>query len=205
MKQVSPNNLLVERDKPEFFIPENSIISNKSMIECPEGAQIATFGMGCFWGVERLFWQQKGVISTSAGYCGGHTKYPTYKEVCTGDTGHAEVVRIFFNPEVISYRELLKLFWENHNPTQGMRQGGDIGTQYRSVIFTYNDSQLQQAEASKIEYANVLKENGHLNPITTEIKPMMEYYFAEEYHQQYLEKNPEGYCGLGGIEGCRID
>ena len=155
------------------------------------------FGLGCFWGAERKFWQTPGVISTHVGYAAGFTPNPTYKEVCTGDTGHNEVVRVIFDPAVISYEGLLRVFWENHDPTQGMRQGNDIGTQYRSAIYTTSDAQMKAALASKEAYNKALNASRY-GSITTEIKPAGEFYFAEDYHQQYLAKNPAGYCGLGG-------
>ncbi|XP_030578231.1 mitochondrial peptide methionine sulfoxide reductase isoform X2 [Archocentrus centrarchus] len=158
---------------------------------------MAMFGMGCFWGAEGKFWRQKGVYSTQVGYSGGYTPNPTYKEVCTGKTGHTEVVRVVFHPEQISFAGLLKVFWESHNPTQGMRQGNDIGTSYRSAIYTYTKEQLEEALASKEQYQKVLTEGGH-GSITTEIAEAKPFYYAEDYHQQYLSKNPNGYCGLGG-------
>jgi peptide-methionine (S)-S-oxide reductase len=157
----------------------------------------ALFGIGCFWGAERRFWQADGVYSTAVGYAGGYTQNPTYEEVCTGRTGHAEVVRVVFDPALVSYGELLRLFWESHDPTQGMRQGNDIGTQYRSAIFATSDSQLAEAGRSKIAYQAALRHAGH-GPITTELMIAPEFYYAEEYHQQYLAKNPNGYCGIGG-------
>jgi len=159
----------------------------------PEGSEIATFAMGCFWGAEKLFWQTPGVISTSSGYAGGHTPNPTYEEVCTGKTGHAEAVQIVFDPSRISYEELLKLFWEGHDPTQGMRQGNDRGTQYRSAIFTHTDAQRASADASRQMYQRELARAG-FGEITTEIGDAPTYYFAEDYHQQYLAKVPNGYC-----------
>ena len=155
------------------------------------------FGMGCFWGAERKFWQAPGVYSTAVGYAGGYTPNPTYEEVCTGRTGHAEVVRAYFDPSQTSYEVMLKLFWECHDPTQGMRQGNDIGTQYRSAIFWYSEGQRCAAEASRSAYEERLLGAGH-GRITTEILPAPEFYYAEDYHQQYLAKNPGGYCGLGG-------
>jgi peptide-methionine (S)-S-oxide reductase len=163
----------------------------------PENTQTAVFAMGCFWGAERKFWQAPGVYSTMVGYAGGLTPNPTYREVCSGLTGHTEVVRVIFDPSAISYEALLKLFWENHDPTQGMRQGGDIGTQYRSAIYAYGDAQLRAAQASREAFQKVLREGG-FGEITTEIILAPEFYYAEEYHQQYLAKNPDGYCGLGG-------
>jgi peptide-methionine (S)-S-oxide reductase len=163
----------------------------------PAGTEIAEFGMGCFWGAERLFWKTPGVVSTSVGYAGGITPNPTYKEVCTGLTGHVEVVRVVFDPKLISYSDLLRLFWEEHDPTQGMRQGGDQGTQYRSAILTHGEEQAREAEASRVVFGARLKAAG-LGTTTTEIRPAPEFYFAEEYHQQYLHKIPDGYCGLQG-------
>jgi peptide-methionine (S)-S-oxide reductase len=153
--------------------------------------------MGCFWGAERLVWQTPGVVSTSVGYAGGHTPNPTYQETCSGRTGHAEVVRVVFDPARISYEELLRLFWEGHDPTQGMRQGNDVGTQYRSAIYTHGEEQRAQAEASAVVYQKALAQAGR-GEITTEIREAPDYFYAEEYHQQYLAKNPGGYCGLGG-------
>ena len=163
----------------------------------PPGTELALFGMGCFWGAERKFWETKGVIATAAGYAGGSTPNPTYREVCSGQTGHTEVVRVAFDPEVIRYTDLLRLFWENHDPTQGMRQGNDTGTQYRSAIYAYGEAQAQAAEASRVAYQQVLKDAGY-GAITTEVRAAPEFYFAEDYHQQYLAKNPGGYCGIGG-------
>jgi peptide-methionine (S)-S-oxide reductase len=163
----------------------------------PEGMEKAMFGMGCFWGAERKFWQLQGVYSTSVGYAAGITPNPTYQEVCTGMTGHNEVVLVVFDPQVISYSELLKVFWESHNPTQGMRQGNDAGTQYRSGVYVYSQSQKQAAQTSQQMYQQALKGAGY-GEITTEILDAPEFYYAEDYHQQYLAKNPGGYCGLGG-------
>ncbi len=161
------------------------------------GKELAMFAMGCFWGAERKFWELQGVYSTAVGYAGGSTPNPTYREVCSGMTGHAEVVRVAFDPKIVSYEKLLKAFWENHDPTQGMRQGNDVGTQYRSAIYWYNQGQRKATEASRDEYQRVLRNAGYGN-ITTELREAPEFYYAEDYHQQYLEKNPEGYCGLGG-------
>jgi peptide-methionine (S)-S-oxide reductase len=158
---------------------------------------MAIFGMGCFWGAERKFWQTKGVYSTAVGYGGGYTANPTYQEVCSGGTGHAEVVRVVYDPKVVSFETLLGLFWENHDPTQGMRQGNDVGTQYRSVIYYFDDKQKQAIETSLRDYQARLAAAGY-GPIQTEIKPAPPFYFAEAYHQQYLAKNPGGYCGIGG-------
>ena len=163
----------------------------------PEGFELAQFGMGCFWGVERVFWQLPGVWVTAAGYSGGLTPNPTYEEVCSGRTGHAETVLVVYNPKEISYEQMLKTFWENHDPTQGMRQGNDIGTQYRSAIYWYDDAQREAAERSAKAYGEALKARG-LGEVTTELAPAPEFYFAEDYHQGYLAKNPGGYCGISG-------
>jgi peptide-methionine (S)-S-oxide reductase len=164
----------------------------------PAGLQQAVFGLGCFWGAERQFWQLRdGIYATAVGYAGGYTPNPTYEEVCSGRTGHTEAVLVVFDPNSVSYDRLLKTFWESHNPTQGMRQGNDVGTQYRSAIYTFDDAQRQAADASKAAYQKALKAKG-LRAITTEMAPIREFYFAEDYHQQYLAKNPAGYCGLGG-------
>jgi peptide-methionine (S)-S-oxide reductase len=163
----------------------------------PAGFEEAVFGLGCFWGAERKFWQTPGVWTTAAGYAGGVTPNPTYEEVCTGRTGHTEVVRVIFDPAQVSYEQLLKVFFENHDPTQGMRQGGDIGTQYRSAIYATSAAQKRAAETSLKGYGDKLRAAGY-GPITTEIRDAPEFYYAEDYHQQYLAKNPNGYCGLGG-------
>lgn len=182
-------------------VPERHFVNgNRMMPPFPAGLELAMFGMGCFWGAERLFWERPGVYSTAAGYAGGTTPNPSYQEVCTGLTGHAEVVRIVFDAKQIAYGDLLRTFWESHDPTQGMRQGGDIGTQYRSAIYAIDDRQLQQAKASKAAYQDALDAAGHGGRITTEIATAPPFYYAEEYHQQYLHKNPGGYCGLGGCE-----
>jgi len=163
----------------------------------PAGIERAVFGMGCFWGAERKFWQVPGVYTTAVGYAGGLTPNPTYREVCGGRTGHAEVVLAVFDPTVVTYPELLRVFWEGHNPTQGMRQGNDVGTQYRSAIYCYGEGQRRAAEASRDAFQRVLRAAG-FGDVTTEIAPAPEFYYAEDYHQQYLAKNPDGYCGLGG-------
>lgn len=163
----------------------------------PDGAEKALFGLGCFWGAERKFWELPGVLVTAVGYAGGRTPNPTYEEVCSGQTGHTEAVLVVFDPQQISYETLLKTFWESHDPTQGMRQGNDVGTQYRSGIYTFSPAQHDAAMASKRAYEEALRGQG-LGPITTEIEPAPDFYFAEDYHQQYLAKNPGGYCGLGG-------
>ena len=169
----------------------------------PSDARIAMFGMGCFWGVERLYWELPGIWTTAVGYAGGRTPNPTYREVCTGMTGHNEVVRVVFHPSAISFESLLRVFWENHDPTQGMRQGNDIGTQYRSGIYTYGQTQLDSATESRDIYGGLLAKKG-LGQVTTEIVDAPEFYFAEDYHQQYLAKNPGGYCNIRGI-GVRME
>jgi peptide-methionine (S)-S-oxide reductase len=163
----------------------------------PDGLQRALFGMGCFWGAEKKFWSVPGVYSTAVGYAGGHTPNATYREVCTGMTGHNEVVLVVFDPKVVTYDDLLKVFWENHDPTQGMRQGNDVGTQYRSGIYYFDDAQRRAAERTRDAFQGRLKASGY-GAITTEIVPAPDFYYAEDYHQQYLAKNPDGYCGLGG-------
>ena len=163
----------------------------------PAGTETALFGLGCFWGAERKFWQTPGVVSTSVGYAGGHTPNPTYREVCSGMTGHTEAVRVVFDPRKVRYEDLLRVFWESHDPTQGMRQGNDVGTQYRSAIYWRDEEQRRAAEASRDAYQRALRAAGR-GEITTEIASAPEFYYAEEYHQQYLAKNPNGYCGLGG-------
>lgn len=167
----------------------------------PDGLEMAIFGLGCFWGAERKFWQQNGVFTTAVGYAAGITPNPTYEEVCSGKTGHNEVVLVVFDPKIISYEALLKVFWESHEPTQGMRQGNDVGTQYRSGIYVYSENQRKLAEASKDTYQQALTKAGYAK-ITTEILDAPEFYYAEAYHQQYLAKNPNGYCGLGGTKVC---
>lgn len=174
------------------YVNENLIVP-----PFPEELELAMFGLGCFWGAERKFWELKGVYSTAVGYAGGLTPNATYEEVCTGQTGHNEMVRVVFNPKFMSYENLLEVFWESHNPTQGMQQGNDVGTQYRSGIYTYSKEQKEIAERSKQEYQQALSAKGH-GVITTEIIEAPEFYYAEDYHQQYLAKNPGGYCGLGG-------
>ncbi|MDX6741717.1 peptide-methionine (S)-S-oxide reductase MsrA [Actinocorallia sp. A-T 12471] len=196
---VSPDKALPGRDTPVPVAPRHTVLDAPLAPPFPEGAEIAEFAMGCFWGAERVFWRTPGVISTSVGYEGGYTPNPTYEEVCSGRTGHTETVRVVFDPAEVSYETLLKVFWENHDPTQGMRQGNDVGTQYRSAIFTHSDAQAAAAKSSRDAYQQVLTTAG-LPDITTEITPAPAYYYAEDYHQQYLSdaKNPNGYCGLGG-------
>ena len=168
-------------------------------VNIPQHLQQAVFGLGCFWGAERLFWLRQGVYATAVGYAAGYTPNPSYEEVCTGLTGHNEVVLVIFDPNMISYRQLLKIFWEAHDPTQAMRQGNDIGTQYRSGIYTFSEQQISQAEETKNLYQRALTDRG-IGQITTEIMPVTEFYYAEDYHQQYLAKNPNGYCGLRGTD-----
>lgn len=175
----------------------HSIFDRPLSILPPEGMEHILFAMGCFWGAERLFWEKKGVYLTAVGYSGGELVNPSYEQVCGGNTGHAEVVSVIFDPSVISMEILLSLFWEGHNPTQGMRQGNDLGSQYRSAIYTFSARQLEMAEETKLQYQTKLTTAG-LAQITTEIRPAEAFYFAEDYHQQYLAKNPNGYCGLGG-------
>jgi peptide-methionine (S)-S-oxide reductase len=179
-------------------VPKSHFVNGAPLeLPFPEGTELALFALGCFWGAERKFWQTPGVVSTSVGYAGGFTPNPTYEEVCTGRTGHAEVVRVVFDPKRATYEDLLRVFWESHDPTQGMRQGKDVGTQYRSAIYTYGEGQRRKAAASREAYRQALARAGH-GGITTEIREAPEFYYAEEYHQQYLAKNPNGYCGLGG-------
>ncbi|WP_327088089.1 peptide-methionine (S)-S-oxide reductase MsrA [Nonomuraea sp. NBC_01738] len=177
--------------------PRHAVLDAPLAGPYPEGLEVADFGLGCFWGAERKFWQTPGVYTTAVGYQGGFTANPTYEEVCSGRTGHAEVVRVVFNPSLVSYEELLRVFWEAHDPTQGMRQGNDVGTQYRSAIYTHSAEQLKAALASRDAYQGVLAQAG-FGGISTEVVPAGEFFFAEEYHQQYLYKVPNGYCGIGG-------
>jgi peptide-methionine (S)-S-oxide reductase len=198
--------------KPEMPSPERALAGRADAIPVPanhfvhglplqppfpDGLETAMFGLGCFWGAERAFWPTDGVFTTAVGYAGGFTPNPSYQEVCSGDTGHNEVVLVVFDPAVVSYDALLKVFWEHHDPTQGMRQGNDVGTQYRSGIYTFSDEQQAAAERSRDAYQEVLRA-AHFDDITTEVRPALSFYYAEDYHQQYLAKNPGGYCGLGG-------
>lgn len=202
MQMVSADKALPGRNT-RMAVPEKHYVSQRVMLDennelaCPAGYQRALFGLGCFWGAEKKFWEQEGVYLTAVGYAAGMTPNPTYEEVCSGLTGHNEVVALVFDPERISYQELLALFWQSHNPTQGMRQGNDIGTQYRSGIYTFDDEQAALASESLQRYQKPLNQKG-FGPITTEIVAAPVFYFAEAYHQQYLAKNPGGYCGLGG-------
>lgn len=177
-------------------------VSQHSMTHVPDNMDVALFAMGCFWGVERLFWQQEGIYSTAAGYTGGYTPNPTYREVCSGLTDHAEAVRIVYDPAIISYDRLLQLFWENHDPAQGMRQGNDLGTQYRSAIYTLTAEQMKLAQASLERFQQAMRASGDSRAISTEIVQAGPFYYAEDEHQQYLHKNPDGYCGLAGIGLC---
>ena len=197
MRMPAPDEALPGRKERMPVAARHLVTGERMEPPFPEGSAIATFGMGCFWGAERKFWQTRGVRSTASGYAGGTTPNPTYREVCSGGTGHTEVVRVVYDPKVVSYEDLLKVFWENHDPTQGMRQGNDTGTQYRSAIYTSDDAQRAAAEASRDAYQQALSARG-LGHITTEIAPAGEFYYAEDYHQQYLQKNPDGYCGIGG-------
>lgn len=197
MRMVDPKDALPGRPEPLPTAETHFLSGLPLKSPVPEGMEEAMFGMGCFWGVERKFWQREGVWLTMVGYAGGYTPNPTYKETCTQLTGHNEVVRVIFDPAVVSYAELLKLFWENHDPTQGMRQGNDVGSTYRSGIYTYTPEQEAAARGSKTAYQQALTAAGR-GAITTEILPAPVFYFAEDYHQQYLAKNPDGYCGIGG-------
>ena len=193
-----PSQALPGRNTEMPITNKHFVTGNPIAPPFPANLQQALFGLGCFWGAERKFWQYSGVFSTAVGYSGGYTPNPTYDEVCTGLTGHNEVVKVIYDPALTSYAKLLQLFWTSHNPTQGMRQGNDIGTQYRSGIYTYSQEQLDEAIESKIHYQLLLTEAG-FNQITTEITPAGVFYYAEDYHQQYLAKEPMGYCGLGGL------
>ncbi|WP_066942248.1 peptide-methionine (S)-S-oxide reductase MsrA [Microtetraspora fusca] len=194
---VAPSEALPGRSEPMPVASRHLVLEAPLAPPYDEGLEIADFGLGCFWGAERKFWQTPGVVSTAVGYAGGYTPNPTYEEVCTGLTGHTEAVRVVFDPKRVSFEELLKVFWEAHDPTQGMRQGNDVGTQYRSAIYTHGAEQEKAALASRDAYQRVLNEAGY-GHITTEIAPAGPFYFAEDYHQQYLERNPGGYCGIGG-------
>jgi peptide-methionine (S)-S-oxide reductase len=198
-RMVTADEALPGRTNSMPVVEHHAVTGHRIVPPFPDGMRTAVFGMGCFWGAERLFWQTPGVYSTAVGYAGGYTPNPNYQEVCTGRTGHAEVVLVVFNPAQVSYPELLRVFWEGHDPTQGMRQGNDWGTQYRSAIYTTDADQAAEAEASRATYQQALTAAGR-GQITTEIAPLRNFYYAEDYHQQYLSdaKNPNGYCGLGG-------
>jgi peptide-methionine (S)-S-oxide reductase len=193
MRMPAPNEVLPGRPQAMPVPDRHAVLGTTLRPPYPAGSEIAEFGMGCFWGAEKLFWRTPGVISTSVGYASGFTPNPTYEEVCSGRTGHIEVVRVVYDPKLVSYGQLLKVFWEEHDPTQGMRQGGDKGTQYRSSILTHGEAQQREAEASRDAFQERLTAAGH-GTISTEIVPAPEFYFAEAYHQQYLDKNPNGYC-----------
>ena len=199
LSMPSPETALPGRDQAMSVAERHFVNGNPMNGEIPATYKMAMFGLGCFWGAERKFWQLNGVYVTAVGYAAGYTPNPSYQEVCTGQTGHNEVVRLVYDPEKITYRELLKCFWESHDPTQGMRQGNDRGTQYRSGIYCYDDEQLKLAKDTKLVYQNLLSQAGYPE-ITTEIIMAPEFYYAEDYHQQYLAKNPNGYCGLGGTQ-----
>jgi peptide-methionine (S)-S-oxide reductase len=193
----SPAEALPGRPEP-MPVPQTHFVNGSRIVPpFPEGMALADFGLGCFWGAEKAFWKLPGVYATAVGYQGGSTPNPTYREVCTGRTGHAEVVRVVYDPAKIRYEDLLRVFWESHDPTQGMQQGNDVGTQYRSAVYTHSDAQRRAAEATRDAYARELRDRG-FGQITTEIRDAPPFYYAEDYHQQYLAKNPDGYCGLGG-------
>jgi len=195
---LPPQDQALQGRSEAMPVPDTHFVSgNRITPPFPAGLEMAVFGMGCFWGAERMFWEAPGVYSTAVGYAGGYTPNPTYREVCTGMTGHTEAVLVVFDPRQTSYDAMLKTFWENHDPTQGMRQGNDVGTQYRSAIYTYSPEQRRAADASRDAYQQRLQAAGY-GPITTEIADAPPFYYAEDYHQQYLAKNPDGYCGIGG-------
>ena len=197
----APEEALAGRSEKMRVAPRHAMLGNPLLPPYPLQLELACFGMGCFWGAERKFWQSPGVWTTAVGYAGGHTRNPSYEEVCSGMTGHTEAVRVVFDPTRIAYDALLQIFWENHDPTQGMRQGNDVGTQYRSAIYSYGAAQLEAAQAARDAYQARLFAAGH-GPITSEIADAPEFFYAEDYHQQYLAKNPGGYCGLGGTGVC---
>jgi peptide-methionine (S)-S-oxide reductase len=197
MDMVDAAEALPGRDQAMPVPERHDVLGTPISPPFPEGLEQAVFGMGCFWGAERVFWQAPGVYTTAAGYAGGMTPNPTYEEVCSAKTGHAEVVLVVFDPTRTSYEAILKRFWENHDPTQGMRQGNDVGTQYRSAVYTTSDAQREAAESSKRVFQRELS-GSRYGEITTEVAPLTDFYYAEDYHQQYLAKNPNGYCGLGG-------
>ncbi len=193
----SAEEALPGRDTPVPVPSRHHVNGNPLTPPFPEGMEVADFGLGCFWGAERKFWKVPGVWTTMVGYQGGHTPNPTYEEVCSGRTGHTEAVRVVYDPAKVRYEDLLRVFWEAHDPTQGMRQGNDVGTQYRSAIYTHSEAQRAAAEASRASYQSRLQQAG-FGPVTTELREAPPFYYAEDYHQQYLSKNPAGYCGLGG-------
>jgi peptide-methionine (S)-S-oxide reductase len=193
----APDEALPGRGERLWDLDDHLVLGTSLEPPFPEGTERATFALGCFWGAERLFWRLQGIHTTAVGYAGGHTPNPTYEEVCSGRTGHTEAVLVVFRPELISYGELLRTFWEGHDPTQGMRQGNDVGTQYRSALYSHTPRQEEEALASRVRYEAALSREG-LGRITTEIAPATDFWYAEPYHQQYLARNPNGYCGLGG-------
>lgn len=197
----APESAIEDRVEPVTVNPIHFVNGNPITGEMPLGIEKAVFGLGCFWGAERLFWELPGVFSTAAIYAGGYTANPSYEDVCSGKTAHTEAVLVFFDPQLISYADLLTAFWESHDPTQGMRQGNDLGTQYRSAIYTTSENQAAMVEQSKALFQAALNAKGY-SEITTEIKELENYYYAEDYHQQYLAKNPSGYCGLAGTGAC---
>ena len=197
LELITPDQALPGRPLEMPVADKHTVLGTPLKGPWPAGFEVAVFGMGCFWGAERIFWQLPGVHSTSVGYAGGFTRNPTYEETCSGSTGHAEVVQVVYDPSKIQYEDLLKAFWENHDPTQGMRQGNDVGTQYRSAIYWADDAQRDAAEKSRRTFGDRLLQAGY-GEITTELAPAGDFYYAEDYHQQYLAKNPNGYCGLGG-------
>jgi peptide-methionine (S)-S-oxide reductase len=195
---IAPTDALAGRAERPYDVPATHyVLGNPVEPPYPAGLEVAVFGLGCFWGAERKFWETDGVWTTAAGYAGGYTENPTYEEVCSARTGHTEVVQVVFDPARVTYRDLLKVFWEAHDPTQGMRQGNDVGTQYRSAIYVTSDDQRKAAEETRDAYQETLRRNG-FGVITTEVAEAGPFYFAEGYHQQYLAKNPNGYCGIGG-------
>ena len=197
-QMIGADEALAGRTDQQMPVPERHFVNGNPLVgPWPKGYETAVFGLGCFWGAERKFWETDGVYTTAVGYAGGFTPNPTYEETCSGRTGHAEVVLVVFDPERVSFDQLLKVFWENHDPTQGMRQGNDMGTQYRSAIYYTSEAQRSAIESSREMYQQRLKEAGY-DEITTEVKPLGDFYYAEPYHQQYLAKNPNGYCGIGG-------
>jgi peptide-methionine (S)-S-oxide reductase len=196
-RMVTADEAVSGRSTPMPVVERHAVTGHRTVPPFPDGLRTVVFGMGCFWGAERIFWRTPGVYSTAVGYAGGHTPNPSYEEVCSGRTGHTEVVLVVFDPAQISHAELLRVFWEGHDPTQGMRQGNDRGTQYRSAVYTTDTEQAAEAEVSRAAYQQALTAAGR-GQITTEIAPLRDFYYAEDYHQQYLERNKNGYCGLGG-------
>jgi len=197
VEMPTPDTAIRGRENPIQISGIHYVNGNTIVPPFPEGVELAYFGMGCFWGAERIFWQTPGVFSTAVGYQGGFTPNATYEEVCTGRTGHTEIVMVAYDPERVSYDDLLRVFWEGHDPTQGMKQGNDVGTQYRSAVYTVNAAQRAAAVAARDRYSRELTNAGY-GPVTTEIEQAPKFYYAEEYHQQFLAKNPNGYCGIGG-------